>query len=127
MLDLRQLLRVRSAYAGRFDAAGDRLLFASDLGQVPQVWAVAPDGAGWPELVVAPPGRAQTLHPGPRPGALVVGADVGGNEHTQLLYVGERGQSWKALTDDPEHIYRFGGWSSDGSCVSFAANTRSDR
>src|ERR687887_613465 len=81
MLDLRQLLRVRSASAGRSDAAGRRLVFVSDLGLVPQVWGTHLSG-GWPELLVAPPDRAQTVHVGPLPGQLVVGADVGGKERT---------------------------------------------
>ena len=125
MLDLRQLFRVRSAYAGRFDASGRHLVFVSDLGQVPQVWGVA-DG-GWPELLVAPPDRAQTVHVGPKPGQLVVGADVGGDEHTQLLYVPEAGGDWRALTDKPDRIHTFGSWSRDGRRVSFAANTRALR
>ena len=95
MLDLRRLLRTRSAYAGRFDASGRSLVFVADLGGVPQVWALGNElEGGWPELLVAPPDRAQTIHPGPRPGQLLVGADVGGNEHTQLLYVAESGAAW---------------------------------
>src|SRR5919202_4130164 len=127
MLDLRQLLRVRSAYAGRFDADGRRLLFVSDLGSVPQVWATRAEGEAWPELVVAPPDRAQTLFAGPRPGQVVVGADVGGDEHTQMLYVDAAGQDWQSLRHDPEHIYQFGSFASDGTRISFAANTRSAR
>jgi dipeptidyl aminopeptidase/acylaminoacyl peptidase len=125
MLDLRQLLRARSVSAGRFDASGQHLVFVSDLGGVPQVWGVS--GEGWPELLLAPPDRAQTIHPGPRPGQLAVGADIGGNEHTQILLLGEPGAGWDALTDDPEHIHSFGGWSADGERISFAANTRAER
>jgi dipeptidyl aminopeptidase/acylaminoacyl peptidase len=57
----------------------------------------------------------------------VVGADVGGNEHTQMLYVDGAGQEWRSLTDDPEHIFHFGSFAPDGNTVSFAANTRSAR
>lgn len=131
MLDLRQLLWARSAYAGRFDAGGGRLLFVSDLGAVPQVWGVALDAGepslAWPELVVAPPDRAQTIHPGPRPGQLMVGADVGGDEHTQLLYVPESGAEWRALTDDRRHIYTFGSWDAAGTRIAYASNTRDPR
>jgi dipeptidyl aminopeptidase/acylaminoacyl peptidase len=125
MLDLAQLLRVRSAYAGRFDAGGDRLLAIADLAGVPQVWGVR-EGE-WPELVVAPPDRAQTIHPGPRPGQLVVGADVGGDERTQLLYVPEPGAVWRSLTADPDHIHQFGSWSADGARIAYAANLRDER
>src|SRR5215831_13182112 len=124
-MELQQLLRVRSAYAGRFDADDAHLVFVADLSGVPQVWSTAE--SGWPELQVAPPDRAQTIYLGPRPGQLVVGADVGGNEHTQLLYVHEQGAAWQALTDDSEHIHNFGSFSPDGRSISFAANTRTGR
>ena len=125
MVDLQQLLRVRYAYAGRFAADGRYLACVADLAGVPQVWAVKP--GGWPELLVAPPDRAQTLYLGPRSGQLVVGADVGGNEHTQLLYVEAAGQPWRDLTDDAAHIHNFGSFSPDGTTISYAANTRSTR
>jgi dipeptidyl aminopeptidase/acylaminoacyl peptidase len=124
MSDVRQLLRVRSAYAGRFDSRG-QLVFVADLTGVPQVWAVG--DTGWPELLVAPPDRAQTIDLGPRPGQLLVGADVGGNEHTQLLYAETSGSTWRALTDQPDRIHAAGGFSPDGSTISFAANTRTPR
>src|SRR6202035_2614877 len=125
MVDLRQLLLVRSAYAGRFDASGQYLAFVADLGGVPQAWGVAEKA--WPQLLVAPPDRVQTVHPGPRPGQLIVGADIGGNEHTQMLYSDRPGDTWRALTDSPDHIHSFGSFSSDGATISFAANTRIPR
>lgn len=125
MLDLRQLLLVRSAYAGRFDAGGGYLAFVADVGGVPQAWGVAEKA--WPQLLVAPPDRAQTVHPGPRPGQLIVGADIGGNEHTQLLYSDQPGGAWRALTDNPERIHSFGSFSATGDQISFAANTRTAR
>ncbi len=125
MADLRHLLRVRSAYAGRFDASG-YLVFVADLGGVPQVWGV--DGSGWPELLVAPPDRAQTVFPGPRPGQLVVGADVGGNEHTQMLYSDAGpGAPRRALTNTPDRIHTFGSFAANAKTISFAANTRNPR
>src|SRR5262245_55997955 len=126
MLDVAQLLRMRSAYAGRFDAGGRHLVFVSDLSGVPQVWGVT-DGADWPQLLVVPPDRAQTIYPGPLPGQLIVGADVGGNEHTQLLYTEAPGAAWRSLTDDPEHIFNFGAFSPDARTISFSANTRTTR
>jgi len=125
VVSLEQLLRVRYAYAARFDAGGRHLVFVSDLGGLPQAWGVGE--RGWPELLVAPPDRAQTVDPGPRPGQLVVGADVGGNEHTQLLYAHEPGVVWRALTERPDRIHNFGSFSPDGKTISFAANTRNQR
>ncbi len=125
MLDLDRLLRVGSAYGGRFDASGERVLAIADLSGVPQVWGVR--AGDWPELAVAPTDRAQTVWPGPRPGQLVVGADVGGDERTQLLYVPEEGARWQPLTESLAHIHQFGGWSADGNRVAYAANLRDQR
>jgi dipeptidyl aminopeptidase/acylaminoacyl peptidase len=125
VVSLEQLLRVRYAYAGRFDAGGRHVVFVSDLGGVPQAWGVGE--RGWPELLVAPPDRAQAVYPGPRPGRLMVGADVGGNEHTQLLYAHAPGAAWRALTDRPDRIHNFGSFGADGNTISFAANTRNQR
>jgi dipeptidyl aminopeptidase/acylaminoacyl peptidase len=124
-MELQHLLRVRSAYAGRFDAGGKHLVFVADLTGVPQVWAVGQ--TGWPELQVAPPDRAQTIYVGPRPGQLAVGADVGGNEHTQVLYVPEQGAAWQSATDEPNYIHNFGSFSPDGQQITYAANTRTGR
>src|SRR5437867_10429970 len=125
MVDLRQFLLVRSAYAGRFDASGQHLAFVADLGGVPQAWGVVEKG--WPELLLAPPDRVQTIHPGPRAGQLIVGADIGGNEHSQLLYAEAPGDPWRDLTKAPQAIHSFGAFSSDGATISFAANTRTPR
>ncbi|HEV7666801.1 MAG TPA: hypothetical protein VGQ62_24920, partial [Chloroflexota bacterium] len=127
MVDLPQLLRVRAAYAGRFDADGRHLVLVADLGGVPQVWGVPLAQQGWPELLVAPPDRAQLISVGPLSGQLVVTADVGGDEHSQLLYADGESSSWRALTDDREHIHSFGGFSPDGRTISYAANTRLSR
>lgn len=115
---------MRSAYAGQFGADGG-LLAISDLANVPQVWSVS-NGA-WPELVVAPPDRAQVLHTGPRPGQMAVGADVGGNEQTQILLVERPAGQWRPLTEDPGTINHFGTWSQDGRRFSFASNRRAGR
>src|ERR687886_626553 len=125
VVSLEQLLRVRYAYAGRFDAGGRHVVFVSDLGGVPQAWGVGE--RGWPELLVAPPDRAQSVYPGPRPGQLMVGADVGGNEHSQLLYTDSPSSDYRDLTDQPEHIFSFGGFSADGRGISYSANTRAAR
>lgn len=124
MLDLERLLNVRGAYAGRLDSDG-RLLFVSDLAGVPQVWQAAP--GRMPELVLAPADRAQTLYPGIRPGQLIVGADLAGDEHTQLLLIGSEGAAVRPFTNDPAHIFHFGDWAPEGERIAFDGNQRSGR
>ena len=120
---LADLFRIRSASAGRFGADGV-LHFVADLTGVPQAWALR-GTARWPELVLAPADRVQTIHPGPRAGLLVAGTDVGGNEQTQLVLVNDGAAS--IVIDDPAHVYRFGAWSPDAQSFAFVANTRDPR
>ncbi len=119
---LDRFLNVRAAYGGRFDATG-RLVFVSDLGGVPQVWALTREG--WPELLVAPPDRAIAVHPGRRAGQLIVSVDVGGNE--RLGFLSLEGTRAVPLTEAPDRIHAFGSWSADGGRIAYAANTRNER
>ena len=78
-----QFLCARSAYAPSIDAAGDRLYFIADIAGTPQLWSLPLDPPrGWPEPIGVQFDRVQWAHPSPRPGRLVLGADVGGNERT---------------------------------------------
>ena len=124
MADLQQLLRVRSAYAGRFDAQG-YLVFVADLAGVPQVWGVGE--TGWPELLVAPPDRAQTVHP--RPASRPARRRCRHRRQRALaaLYVDAPGAAWRALSHDPDVIHSAGAFTADGTTFSFAANSRTQR
>ena len=82
---------------------------------------------GWPELLVAPPDRAQTIHPGPLPGSSSSAPTSAATSTPSCCTSDAPGDAWQALTDDPEHIHNFGSFSPDGASISFAANTRTGR
>src|SRR5215212_502739 len=97
-----QFLSARSAYGATVDAAGDRLYFVSDLTGSPQLWSVRTDTPNaWPEPVAVNLDRVLFATPSPKPGRLVFGADVGGDERLQLYLVDGPGRAPRALTASP--------------------------
>src|SRR4030095_11849710 len=123
-----QFLRARSPYGATMDPAGDRLYFVSDLTGSPQLWCVPIQEAGaWPEPVAVNVDRVMFATPSPKPGRLVFGADVGGNERMQLYLVDGLGRAPKPLTDSPDTIHSFGGWHPDGTSIVFDSNERDPR
>jgi len=87
-----QFLNARSAYGATVDSSGQWLYFMSDTTGVPALWSLPLDREGaWPEPLVTGLDRVQSAHPSPKPGRLIVSADVGGAERTQLFLLEEAG------------------------------------
>ena len=123
-----QFLNARSVYGPTVDAGGRRLYFLSDLTGVPALWSLALGDAGaWPEPLVTTLDRVQAAYPSRLPGRLVVAADVGGAERTQLFLLDRPGELPEPLTDDAEAIHLFGGWHPDNKTIAFSTNRRDPR
>src|SRR5215212_10060763 len=123
-----QFLNARSAYGATFDATGDRLYFVSDLSGTPQLWSVLPGAIeSWPEPVAVNLDRVMLAVPSSKPGRLVLGADIGGNERMQLYLIDGLGVAPRLLTSEPTAIHTFGGWHPDGKQIVFSSNERDPR
>src|SRR4051812_147808 len=123
-----QFLSARSAYGATVDAGGDRLYFISDVTGSPQLWSLpADDDRAWPEPIAVALDRISAAFPSSKPGRLVFGADVGGNERMQLYLVDGLGTSPRPLTEATDAIHQFGGWHPDGRAIVFSSNERDPR
>ena len=123
-----QFLNTRSAFGATVDAAGDRLYFVSDITGSPQLWSVPTDDASaWPEPVAVNLDRISFAAPSARPGRLVFGADVGGNERMQLYLVDGPGRAPRLLTEAEMAIHVWGGWHPDAKTIVFSSNERDPR
>jgi dipeptidyl aminopeptidase/acylaminoacyl peptidase len=123
-------LNIRTAYGASFSPDGTHIGFLTDITGVPEVWSVPIDLAAptpWPEQLTFRGERVASATFSPSDEILLVSADIGGNERMQLHILGADGAAFTALTEQPEVIHQFGGWSPDGTGISYASNERDNR
>ncbi len=124
-------LNVRSAYGASFSPDGKNLSFLTDITGVAEVWNMAIDiytpAPSWPNQLTFRGERVASATFSPMDDTLLVSADRGGNERTQLYTLSADGSSFTALTDQPEVIYQFGNWSPDSKSILYASNERDGR
>jgi dipeptidyl aminopeptidase/acylaminoacyl peptidase len=122
-------LNVRTAYGPNFSPDGQKLSFLTDITGVAEVWSVpitlhSPD---WPEQLTFRGERVASATYSPTADSLLVTADVGGNERTQLYTLKGDGSTFTAITTEPKVIYTFGDWSPDGTRITYVSNERDQR
>lgn len=124
-------LNVRTAYGASFSPDGRRLSFLTDITGVAEVWSVPIDRHAarplWPDQLTFRGERIASATFSPEANTLLVAGDVGGNERTQLYLLSADGSSLEALTAQPEVMYLFGGWSPDGTRITYSSNERDPR
>jgi len=124
-------LNVRTAFGASFSPDGTQLSFLTDITGVAEVWRVAVDvGAAlpaWPAQLTYRGERVESATFSPAADRLLVTADVGGNERSQLYLLAADGSTFVPLTNEPETIFQFGEWSPDGARICYSSNERDPR
>src|SRR5262245_15529009 len=126
-----RFLNIRSATGPTFSPDGRFVAFLTNITAVMQLWQVPVEG-GWPTQLTFTNESVRSAHYSPIRHEIVYSMDTGGNERTQLYLlkgVGGGtdhgiGDGWisENLTNHPDAIHTFGGWSHDGERIAFAAN-----
>ena len=124
-------LNVRAAYAPSFSPDGKGLSFLSDITGVAEVWSVPVDihttMPAWPTQLTFRSERVAGAEFSPMTNTLLLTADTGGNELTQLSLLSADGATLTELTNQPEIIYTGASWSPDGQHIIYASNERDRR
>ncbi len=114
-------LKIRAAYGATWSPDGRRIAFLTDITGVPQAWEV-PVGGGWPEQLTFHDERVSGVRYSPKENRLIFSMDVSGNERSQLFLL-ENGEE-RDLTEAPDAIHYFGGFSPDGERIAYTATRR---
>ncbi|HKF36827.1 MAG TPA: hypothetical protein VKB35_07985, partial [Ktedonobacteraceae bacterium] len=95
-------LNVRMAYGPSFSPGGKRLSFLTDITGVAEVWSIPVDihasTPAWPDQLTFRGERVAGASYSPTDDLLLVAADIGGNERTQLYTLSADGSAFTALT-----------------------------
>ncbi|WP_227377294.1 S9 family peptidase [Haladaptatus halobius] len=97
------------------------LVFLINTTGTPQVWTLDSPNA-WPDRLTTHDERISFVSASPTRPEVVFGMDEGGDERDQLYRYDLTDGTKTRLTDVPEAIHLWGGWSPDGDRVAFAAN-----
>ncbi|HLZ59566.1 MAG TPA: S9 family peptidase [Ktedonosporobacter sp.] len=129
--DFARYLNVHTANSASFSPDGERLSFLTDITGVAEVWSVPIDiqaqHAAWPEQLTFRGERVSSAVFSPTEDTLLISGDVGGNERTQLYTLSGDGAEFTSLTSQPDAMYLFGGWSPDGTRITYSSNERDVR
>ncbi len=123
--NFQRYLNILTATGATFSPKADRIAFLTDITGVNQVWCINEPG-GWPEQLTFYKDRVTFVEWSPTEDLLVFGKDAGGNEKDQLYLLTSDGSVITSLTEQPEVIHRFGGWSHDGQWIAYASNQRNE-
>ncbi|MGI8649321.1 MAG: S9 family peptidase [Rubrobacter sp.] len=121
--DFSRYLKIRGAFGGSFSPDGRRVSFLTSITGVAQLWEV-PVGGGWPEQLTFYEERVGGAEYSPTEDRIAFSMDVGGNERMQVFLLDRHTGLETDLTQDPESIHYFGGFSHDGGRIAYAATRR---
>ena len=145
MTDFSRYLNIRSATSPVPSNDGRYVAFLTDTTGNFQAWSMGLSGAAgrgvngsvdeehlWPRQLTFFSDKVWELHGSPMHDQLIATSDVGGNERQQFYLIsnfgcGTNGRAQhdvRRLTTTDQAIHRFGGWSKDGTQISYTSNAR---
>jgi dipeptidyl aminopeptidase/acylaminoacyl peptidase len=118
--DIRRYLSARGTRGATIGPDG-RLAFRADTTGTMQVWTLE-EPRGWPTQRTFYDERVSFVSWSPIGAAIAFGKDAGADEHDQLFRLDTGDGTIEQLTDRPDAIHSWGGWSPSGDRIAFTAN-----
>lgn len=125
-LPFSRFIQVRGAYGATYSHDGDSMFFLTAITGTPQVWRQQ-QGVPWPQQITFFADRIMGVSASPTEPLLCMMADEGGSERAQLYLLDFDGIDVRRITEDSQFIHQFGGFSPDGSAITYSSNKRNGR
>ena len=123
--NIERYLQVQRAHGPAWSPDGAQIAFVADISGLDQAWLLTLDAS---ESVLRQlthfEDRVGQIAWSPTGEYLLVTVDAGGNEHDQLYLLAVKSGEVRPLTQAPEVIHNFGGWSPDGQSICYSSNQR---
>lgn len=120
-----QYLNIKSASAPALSPDGGQVAFLTNITGTRQIWVVDGKG-GWPNQITFYQNTIGNIFWSPDGKWILFEMDKDGNERYQLYLISPDGSKTVQLTEKPEVIHAFGGWSKDGQTMAFSSNERNE-
>ncbi len=120
-----QYLNIKSASAPALSPDARQVAFLTNITGTRQIWLVDAKG-GWPNQITFYQNTINNIHWSPDGKMILFEMDKDGNEKYQLYLISPDGSKTAQLTDNPNVIHSFGGWSKDGSQIAYSSNERNE-
>ncbi|MBL8701381.1 MAG: S9 family peptidase [Alphaproteobacteria bacterium] len=117
-------LELDSAMSPAVAADARTLWYLATPSGAPQIWRLDLDSDAPPVQVTSHEDRVMMIRTAPKGPAVAYGIDAGGDERMQLRLLPGGGVAARPLTDAPDVIHGWGGFSPDGAQLAFTANDR---
>lgn len=120
---IEDFLEMKSITSTSFNCDGDKIAFLSNETGMNQLYLVSRDGGEPRQLTTHEESISFALF-SPTKNEIIFGAGENGNEKTQFFIFDISTNFACAITNNPEVVHNFGGWSRDGEFITYSSNER---
>ena len=120
---IQDFLEIKFAVGGSFSPEGDKIAYRSNLTGTFQLYLTSSTGGDIEQLTsYEEPLSFATFSP--IKDEIIFGMGKGGDEKTQFYLYDISAKSIRPVTNKPDFIHRWGGWSRDGNLITYSSNER---
>lgn len=120
---IQDFLEIKFASGGSFSPQGDKIAFLSNLTGTSQLYLIPRDGSDFEQLTSYDEPLSFATFSSTK-NEIMFGMAKGGDEKTQFYLYDIATKNIRPITNKPDFIHRWGGWSRDGKSISYSSNER---
>lgn len=120
---IQDFLEIKLAVCGSFSPDGSKIVFLSNLTGTLQLYLIPRAGGDFEQITFYDESLAFAVF-SPVKDEIIFGMGNGGDEKIQFYIYDVATKSIRPITNKPDFIYRWGGWSRDGKKITYSSNEK---